>query len=38
MKEGDGAEHMDEDVVPEDGQDKDAADGEEKGGGPNAMA
>ncbi len=29
---------MDEDIVPEDGQDKDAAGGEDKGGGSGTMA
>ncbi len=37
-KEGDGTEHMEEDVVPENGQDKDAASGEDKGGGSGAVA
>ncbi len=37
-KEGDGMEHMEEDVVPENGQDKDAAGGEDKGGGSGTAA
>ncbi len=37
-KEGEDDEHLDENVMPEDGQDKDAASGEDKDGGSSTMA